>query len=136
MIKLPAVEYVDEGEWLRIKKPRAFRPMIDGFLGKLKGWVQITLTRPGKPRTTGWHSQNAHIAGHGTQISAETGCSFEAVRMRMKQLCPGWPHEIMPDGSSWPMSEAQADTLQAAALIETYHSFAAEYQIILIEGDA
>lgn len=135
MLKLPAVEYVDEGEYIRIKKPRAFRGMIDGFLSTLHGWVQVTLSKPGKPRTTGWKSQNAHIAGHETQISLETGCSFEAVRMRMKQLCPGWPHEILPDGTSWPQSEAQADTVQAAALIETIHAFAAEYQIVLIEGD-
>jgi hypothetical protein len=86
MIKLPAVEYIDEGEWLRIKKPRAFRPMVDGFLGKLKGWVQVTLARPGKPRTTGWKSQNHHVNGHCQQISFETGCSFEAVKMRMKEL--------------------------------------------------
>jgi hypothetical protein len=136
MIKLPAVEYVDEGEWLRIKKPRAFRPMVDGFLGKLKGWVQVTLTRPGKPRTTGWKSQNHHVNGHCQQISHETGCSFEAVKMRMKELTPGWQMDTMPDGSAYPKSEGEATTVEAAALIETIHAFAAEYQIILIEGDA
>lgn len=135
MIQLPAVEIRKQGREISFTLPRAFEDVVNAFFATLHGWAGVTLSKPKKPRTTGWKSQNHHINGHCQQISAATGCSFEAVKMRMKQLTPGWPHDTLADGSGWPKSESEATTAEAAALIETIHAFAAEYGIILIEDN-
>ena len=99
---------------------------------------EVTVKLLSKPRTTGWRSQNHHINGHCQQIAMETGNSFSAVKERMKELAidRGYPIETLPDGTVKPRSEADVDTIQAAALIDTIDQFAAEWGIALIEEEA
>ena len=93
-----------------------------------------------KPRTTGWKSQNHHINGHCQQIAMGTGCSFSAVKERMKELAidRGYPIETLPDGAVKARSEADVDTVAAAALIDTIHQFADEWLegFVFIEEEA
>ena len=98
-------------------------------------WLQIRVSRPRRPRTTGWKSQNHHINGHCQQISTATGNSFSAVKQRMKELAidRGYPMETLPDGSAAPKSEGDIDTVEAGLLIDTIHQFAAEWDVPLEE---
>lgn len=101
------------------------------------GFLTVTLALPRRPRSTGPHSQNAHINGHIQTIAEETGCSFDAVKAHVKRLAVdhGYPFATLPDGSIAPKSEADASVEDAIVLIETIHAFAAEYGIALKEGD-
>ena len=93
------------------------------------------ISKPRKPRTTGKYSQNAHFNGHIQQICIETGNSFGSVKMYCKKqaIDRGYPFESFK-GEIVPMSEADADTIQANMLIDTVHQLADELGIKLKEN--
>ena len=101
-------------------------------------YFQVKISRPKKPRTVGYKSQNHHINGHIQQICMETDNSFTAVKERMKELAldRGYPYETLLDGSVEPKSEADISSLEATYLIDTIHQFADEYGIRLIEDNS
>jgi len=119
--------------------PKEWEPAIINLCEKSAkkhgGYICADLSLPRKPRTTGGKSQNHHINGHCQQIAMETGNSFSVVKMAMKTeaITEGYPFETLPDGTVWPKSEADIDTVQAGILIETIHRMAAEWDIKLIE---
>jgi len=101
------------------------------------GYVVTTCPKCGavkKPRTTGEHSQGAHINGHIAQIAQETGNDFDTVKLWCKReaMSEGYPFDSFK-GVMIPWSETRLDTIQAARFIETIHRLAAELEIRLIE---
>ena len=100
------------------------------------GFVRVQLGKPAKPRTTGEHSQNAHINGHIQQIALATDNGFDLVKLACKQesLSAGYPYKKIAD-QIVPLSESEIDTEQAAILIETIHRVAAELGVVLTEGE-
>lgn len=140
MIQFPAVRFKKIPGYVSLKLPLESDGMAQAFFEGLKaGYVQATFKKPEKPRTTGEHSQNTHINGHCQQISEITGAEFTAVKEFMKRLCVeqgrAWKFKTLPDGTICPGSESNATTEEAAALIETIHQWAAEWDIRLIEND-
>lgn len=141
-VTIPAAKRVRTGNpaLLMFELPGPFQPAVWALAERAerKGdYMQLRLSLPRRPRTTGWKSQNHHINGDIQQISIETGNSFSAVKDRMKELAidRGYPIETLPDGSVKPQSEADIDTVQAGYLIDTIHQFAAEWDIALVEED-
>ena len=140
MINLPAVQQLITGSpaavsfELPVKYRATWEKMVEN--AKTNQW-NVKISRPKRPRTTGWKSQNHHINGHCQQIAMETGNSFTAVKERMKELAigRGYPKETLVDGSVKPKSEADIDTVEAGYLIDTIHQFADEWNIRLIEED-
>lgn len=110
------------------------------FISALKtNYFRFQASRPRKPRTTGWKSQNHHFNGHIQQICKETGVDkfkdFQYVKMQCKYdaIPRGYGYMIMRDGTIVPKSEADADTIECAILIDTAHQLAAELNITLKE---
>lgn len=111
--------------------------MVNDYLAYCKsGYVKITISKPGRSRTTGQGSQSHAINGFIAQLSNATGQDFETVKMAMKKMSinRGYPFrtEILT-GEVIPYSETEIDTIQAGYLIDTIKQFASEYQIILKE---
>ena len=144
-IILPAVERMGAGEkivaflvspdqWDMLKQLFYYQEQKSKAPSK---YYKVRIGIPGRPRSTGWKSQNHHVNGHCQQIAIETGNSFSAVKEHMKFLAinRGYPMETMPDGMPVPKSEADITVEEAAILIETIHQFAAEWNIELKEGD-
>lgn len=105
---------------------------------------RVVFRRPVKPRSTGKHSQNAHLHGHIAQIAEETGNDFEDVKTYIKRqaMGRGYPPKFdeqgdivysLNDGYPVPQSERDATVDQAGMLIEEAHILAAELGIILTE---
>ena len=98
-------------------------------------------SKPRKPRTTGYKSQNHHFNGHIQQICVETGIDkyrdFWYTKMQCKYdaIPRGYPFFTMRDGSVIPKSESDSSTEECALLIETAHQLAAELNIELKESD-
>ena len=88
-----------------------------------------------KGRTTGPHSQSAHLNGHIQQIAEATGNDFDAVKMYVKQeaIAMGWPFNTLPNGDALPLSETQVDTKQCGAAIDACHILAGDLGIVLRE---
>ena len=98
-------------------------------------WYDITIEEPNRGRTTGAHSQSHHGNGHCMQIAAETGNSFEAVKMETKRMAMEhghWQFDTI-HGNVWPKSEAGATVEEAIEWIECTHQLAAEWGIKLVE---
>ena len=138
MINLPATLRLSTGSSAAIcfEIPIPYRTALWAMVESAKtDYWNVKISRPKRPRTTGWKSQNHHINGHVQQICTETGNTFSAVKERMKELAigMGYPIETLPDGSVKPISESEIDTVQAGYLIDTIHMFCAEYGIRLIE---
>jgi hypothetical protein len=98
-------------------------------------WYDVTIEEPKRGRTTGAHSQSHHGNGHCMQISAETGNSFEAVKMHTKYMAMeqgGWQWDTIA-GKEYPKSEAGATIEEAIVWIEATHQLAAELGIKLVE---
>ena len=87
------------------------------------------------PRSTGPHSQNAHVNGHVQQIAHELGAGFDDVKAYIKReaVSMGYPYVTLSNGDILPISEADSDTLQCSYLIEAAHVVAAQEGIILRE---
>ena len=98
-------------------------------------WYDVTIDLPKRGRTTGEHSQSHHGNGHCMQIAAETGNSFEAVKMHTKYMAMeqgGWQWDTIA-GKEYPKSEAGATVEEAIVWIECCHQLAAELDIKLME---
>ena len=104
----------------------------------------LVLSTPRRKRSTGPHSQNAHLNGHVVQIAQETGQDFEAVKLYVKRqaIARGLPLKTRPDGAivysivdsqPVPISETDMDTTQCGWCIEELHILAAELGIALRE---
>jgi hypothetical protein len=102
--------------------------------GASEGYVKVTLSRPGRPRTTGEGSQNHRINGHCQLIAMELGYEFDEIKMAMKlrAISRGYPFATVL-GQIIPKSEADLTTEEAAFLIDTIDQFAAEFGIRLPE---
>lgn len=107
---------------------------------------RVTVRKPKKPRTTGKHSLNTHFNGHIQEICQELGTDFEDTKLYIKRkaLAQGYPFlrndagEIvysMVDNEPLPQHERDADTKEAAILVDTAHWFAAEHMIALTEEE-
>jgi len=98
-------------------------------------WYKVTVTVPGRPRSTGEKSQNHRINGFIQQIAIETGNNFDQLEMYFKQeaISEGWPYDTLPSGAMMPKSEADATVEDAAVLIAVIERFAAEWGIPLQE---
>ena len=102
---------------------------------KIGDVYDVTIDLPKRGRTTGKHSQSHHGNGHCMQIAAETGNSFEAVKLETKRMAMEqgkWRFETI-HGNPWPLSEAQATVEEATEWIECCHRLADELVIILME---
>jgi hypothetical protein len=135
MICLPACRYNLEKDRLTIEIPNQYRAMVLVMAKSCSaGYMKVEIGKPGKPRTTGDGSQSHHINGHVQQIAAETGNSFDDVKVAAKYeaMARGYPFRTIA-GQPIPLSESEIDTIAAGHLIETLHQIAAELGIILKE---
>ena len=98
----------------------------------------VSIELPKRHRSTGPKSQNHHGNAHCMQIAAETGNSFEVVKMETKKMAAehgNWQYETLPNGHIWPGSEACATVGEAIEWIECCHQLASELGIKLMEGE-
>ena len=108
-------------------------------------YFSLVLDTPKKPRTTGERSQNTHFNGHCREVAEELGIDLEHVRYKAKcvAMAMGYPEKRTPEGNVVldlddqvvPMPEREANTAEAAILIEAIHLIAAEMGIFLKEYD-
>lgn len=118
-----------------IELQEALRNVLKLCRDKYNDFVSLTFKPPYKPRSTGEHSQNHHLNGHIMQICNETGNSFNAVKLAVKQIAMeqfGYPFETVGKHIV-PKSESDSDTVECNMLIEASHYLAAEEGIILRE---
>ena len=86
-----------------------------------------------KKKTTGPHSQNAHLWGHAQTIAEEIG---DDPREIVREAClrtPEYPSVMNAFGRAVPKSWRDATTKEAGPVIETLHRMAAFLDIRLIE---
>jgi hypothetical protein len=135
-MKLPAVKTELHGKQVLFDLPPDRMDEIQAILEKHNGFLQITIDRPFRPRSTGKDSQNHRINGFIQQICVETGNDFDAVKQWCKQqaISQGYPAETFA-GEAFPKSEARASVEDAKILIETVERLAAELGIILKETE-
>jgi hypothetical protein len=97
--------------------------------------VYAKIGKPRTPRSTGELSQNHHLNGHVQQIAAETGDSFDDVKLHVKReaISMGYPYHTTTWGDVVPQSEADASTEECGYLIETAHRIASFLDIRLRE---
>ena len=106
--------------------------------------LDLEISIPSRPRTTGRYSQGNHFNGHVQQICTETGNDFSDVKLYLKRRAfkRGLRFATKPDGSilysltdlePLPISESDMTTEECAACIEEAHELAAEYGIVLRE---
>lgn len=89
-----------------------------------------------KPRSTGKHSQSAHLHGHLRQIADYCGYHLSEIKDVLKEDLSSWPTRTVRIGQTTqdvPISEADASTVVESAAIEWCHQRAAELGIPLIE---
>ena len=141
-LKLPVYEVIRKPSFpllvgFRFENPE-YGPVIDHMeRGRKWGGVawMLTIAKPHRPRTTGEKSQNHAINGFCQQIAMATHNDFQAIKMYMKTECisEGWGFTNLPSGDVAPISESEASTDQAAALIRLIKQKADEWGIRLIE---
>ena len=97
--------------------------------------MSVRLSKPRRPRTTGYRSQNHHLNGHIAQICQFTKDSFDDVKMYIKResISADYPFHTTSFGDVEPQSEADASTAECAILIETAHRIASDFDIKLKE---
>jgi hypothetical protein len=121
--------------------PPAFRDAARAVVNKCilnhSGFCRISLERPSKPKTTGEKSQNNHAWGHATQIAAglKQGDDPRDVLYDACIATAEYPSRMNVFGVIHAQSWSEATTVQAAAVIETLHRWAAEFGIPLVEGE-
>ena len=96
-----------------------------------------TIRRWYKPRTTGPNSQLNHIWGHATQIGECSGCSPRDVidQAREDALAKGYSTKMNFAGRIIPVRISEANTKDAACVIEQMHEYAAFLNIMLVENE-
>jgi hypothetical protein len=121
--------------------PPAFRDAARSVVNKCilshSGFCRISLERPAKPKSTGPGSLNNHAWGHATQIAAglKQGDDPRDVLYDACIATAEYPSRMNVFGVIHAQSWSEATTVQAAAVIETLHRWAAEFGIPLMEGD-
>lgn len=111
------------------------RELLEVCQKKDSDFVSVTLKRPRRPRTTGPHSQNAHLNGHIMQICQETGNDYDTVKTAIKNLAVsqlGFPYKEIA-GQIVAQGESDSSTAECALLIEAAHLLAADLEMILRE---
>ena len=140
MINLPATLRLTTGSSaaisfeLPVKYRDAFWAMVES--AKTDYW-NVKISRPKRPRTTGWKSQNHHFRGHCRDILQQTGNSMTVVATAVKEYAVefyGYPEDEV-FGKKKPRSEADLDTVECALLIDATHHFAAEWKLNLRESE-
>lgn len=128
-----------EGTTLRIEVRPEDRAALEWL--RQRAIVDVELSSPRRPRSTGPGSQSAHFHGHVGQIAQYLNCSVEMAKRYMKVLASiqfGYPSERMTrDGITVvePQSEAKASTDEESLLIEMCHAWASQNGLSLYEGD-
>ena len=141
MINLPATLRLSTGSSAAIcfEIPIPYRTPLWAMVESAKtDYWNVKISRPKRPRTTGWKSQNHHFRGHCRDIMQQTGNSMSDVSMALKEYAVeywGYP-EDEKFGKMKPRSEADLDTVECGILIDATHQFAAEWGFWLIEEDA
>lgn len=126
-------------EKLMFEIPREVQPAFQKLVEKVAptgDWYDVEVKPPRRIRSTGYKSANHHINGHLMQIAAETGNSFDCLKLEAKRIAAErgqWIWETLKNGSIYPGSEADASVGEASALIEVIHQLAAEWGITLQE---
>ena len=108
---------------------------VGAVLKKGNGFIKATLDAPGKPRSTGEHSQNNCWHGWCAFIAKETGNSKSVVERFLKlEACNLglWPFEAF-QGVVEPESTADATVEQMKCLLEVVQSWAADWGMKLPE---
>lgn len=139
----PALQRVQtEGSCLTFHLPAGLRAAAEPIeIGKY--WC-VSVSKPRKPRTTGWRSQNAHYFGHIQTLCEATGNEVADVNLYLKRRAVrrGYPLQRKPngdirlslaDGQPLPQSESEADTVEESYLIAEVHQLAAELDVQLVE---
>jgi len=140
MVLLPAVKRLKTGSHAAIsfELPAPFRAAFWAMVEKSKTeYYQVKISRPRKPRTTGWKSQNHHWRGHCRDIMEQTGNSMTDVATALKEYAVefyGYP-EDEKFGKMKPRSEADLDTVEEGVLIDATHHFAASWGFYLKESE-
>ena len=140
MIILPAVQRLRTGSRAAIsfELPEMFRTAFWIMVEKAQtNYWQVKISRPRKPRTTGWKSQNHHFRGHCRDIMEQTGNSMTAVATAIKEHAVeffGYPEDEV-FGKMKPRSEADLDTVECGLLIDAADHFAAEWGFWLRESE-
>ena len=129
-----------DGELL-VVIPAAFRDsarrVVEKCIEKHAGFCRLSLEAPAKPKSTGPGSLNNHAWGHATQIASglKQGDDPRDVLYDACIATAEYPSRMNAFGVIHAQSWSEANTVQAAAVIETLHRWAAERGIPLIEGD-
>ena len=140
MINLPAVKELRTNSRAAIsfELPEMFRAAWWAMKEKAQTdyWC-LKISRPRKPRTIGYKSQNHHFRGHCRDIMAQTGNSMTDVATALKEFAVenyGYPEDVK-FGKRKPRSEADLDTVEESLLIDATHHFAANWGFYLIESE-
>jgi len=140
MINLPAVKqlFTSSHAVISYELPIIYRApywkMVE--LARTDFW-NVKISRPKRPRTTGYLSQNHHWRGHCRDIMEQTGNSMTAVANALKEYAVefyGYPEDVI-FGKMKPRSEADLDTVEMGLLIDATHQFAAEWGYWLRESE-
>ena len=126
---------------LRVYIPPAFAVAVDRIVerchAKHGGYVKVSVDVPSKPRTTGEKSQNNKAWGCATQIAKGLGQGDDP-RDVLYDACiatSGYPTRMNKFGRIVAQSWSLATTVQASAVIETMIRIAADFGIILDDGN-
>lgn len=96
-------------------------------------FVQVTIERPYKPRSTGPNSQNHKLNAIIHELCEETGNTYDMVKYCIKMQAVeelGYPYETM-DGHILPKGEHETNTAECSKLIEAAYLLAADLHIVL-----
>jgi hypothetical protein len=106
-------------------------------------YCRVEFSTPKRKRTTGEHSQNAHLNGHIQQISEETGNPFDLVKLMVKEQAIDMGYPMLLNSNGEPVtglygirlaiSESEASIEECKLLIDSVHLIAGELDIILRE---
>ena len=144
MIDLPAVKRIkSERDKLILELPdnRDIRLLVYELAKycdqKHNGYMRVKISKPTRPRTTGWRSQNHHIHGHATEIGIYTGETKDEIIRLAKQdaLTKGYPSHTNFKGDIVPNSESDISTVEAGYLIDQLHEIADFLGVNVTEGE-
>ena len=115
----------------------AARRVVEKCIENHNGFCRLSLEAPSKPKTTGEKSQNNHAWGHATQIASglKQGDDPRDVLYDACIATAEYPSRMNAFGVIHAQSWSEATTVQAAAVIETLHRWAADRGVPLIEGE-
>jgi hypothetical protein len=109
---------------------------LSGMAKKNGNWLNVSVKKPFRSRTTGPFSQNNHIWGHVVQIAKETGNDIQDVldEAKLRAIKRGYPYKVNAlNGAIRPAGTEELSREEAAYLIEELHMIAVEMDMILKE---